>query len=80
MEEEPKPGRINFISCVKWVKKGVAKGLPEKVRLNKQELVRLINQTKADLQASEAANNEEGARMNMDDEFDLENYDQGNSK
>lgn len=80
MEEEPKPGRINFMSCVKWVKKGVAKGVPEKVRLNKQELVRLINQTKADLQASEAANNEVGARMNMDDEFDLENYDEGNNE
>ncbi|KAK5643710.1 hypothetical protein RI129_007555 [Pyrocoelia pectoralis] len=82
MEEEPKPGRINFISCVKWVKKGVAKGVPEKVRLNKQELVRLINQTKADLQAAETGEGDDAVttRMNTDDEFNLENYDEDNNQ
>lgn len=32
MEEDTQP-RINFIPCVKWVKRGVAKSDPEKVSL-----------------------------------------------
>ncbi|KAF5276887.1 hypothetical protein FQA39_LY06438 [Lamprigera yunnana] len=73
--EEPKPGRINFISCVKWVRQGVAKGNPEKVRLNKQELVRLINETKLELQTSGVAE-QQSSQMNVDDEFNLQGYDQ----
>jgi hypothetical protein len=31
MDNEDAPSSINFIPCVKWVKKGVAKQIPEKV-------------------------------------------------
>lgn len=77
MEQDQKPGRINFISCVKWVRRGLAKSNPEKVRLNKDELVRLINETRSELRASEDVSQAEAStRMNVDDEFNLENYDE----
>lgn len=41
---------INFIPCLKWVKRGVAKANPEKVQLTKEELVQIINDTKSKLQ------------------------------
>lgn len=31
MDNEDAPSSVNFIPCVKWVKKGVAKQIPEKV-------------------------------------------------
>lgn len=34
MEELETENKVNFITCVKWVKKGVGKSNPEKVLLN----------------------------------------------
>lgn len=42
--------KINFIACVNWVKKGVAKEVPEKVDLNKDELKRLIEEARQNVQ------------------------------
>ncbi|XP_067000824.2 periodic tryptophan protein 1 homolog [Anabrus simplex] len=40
---------INFVPCVKWVRKGVAKSNPEKVQLTEQELEEIIKQNKSEL-------------------------------
>ena len=37
---------INFIPCVAWVRRGVAKPEPERVKLTKEELIQVIKQTK----------------------------------
>lgn len=42
--------KINLISCVNWIKKGVAKEVPEKVDLNKDELKRLIEEARQNVQ------------------------------
>ena len=38
--------KINFIPCVTWVRRGVAKPEPERVKLTKEELLEVIQQTK----------------------------------
>jgi len=40
---------INFIPCLKWVQRGVAKSEPEKLKLTKEELAKIINKTQKDL-------------------------------
>ena len=45
-ELEPSDANINFIPCLTWVRRGVAKPEPEKVKLTKEELMDIINQTK----------------------------------
>ncbi|EFA02231.2 periodic tryptophan protein 1 homolog [Tribolium castaneum] len=74
MEENDTENRVNFITCVKWVKKGVAKSQPEKVQLSKAELVQVIKATKKKLRVT----NEENAQgeSSAQDEFNLENYDE----
>lgn len=47
MEEEDAVSNINFISCVQFIKRGVAKEKPDKVTLTKEELGRIISETKA---------------------------------
>lgn len=38
--------KINFVPCLKWVRRGVAKPEPERVKLTKEELLQVIKQTK----------------------------------
>ncbi|KAF2882098.1 hypothetical protein ILUMI_24101 [Ignelater luminosus] len=70
--------KVNFIPCVRWVKKGMAKCNPEKVQLNKEELVRIINQTKAGLRIAEAEDGGESSMVteNANDEYNFEKYDE----
>jgi hypothetical protein len=49
MEEVESENQVNFITCVKWVKKGAARDQPEKVQLSKAELVQVIKDTKEKL-------------------------------
>lgn len=46
---ENSENRINFIPCLTWVKRGIAKSNPEKVQLTKNELIEIINQTRSQL-------------------------------
>ena len=43
---EDNTSEIDFIPCLAWVRRGVAKPEPEKVKLSKEELMEIINQTK----------------------------------
>jgi len=49
MDLENTQNKINFIPCLTWVKRGVAKPDPERVKLTSEELTAVINQTKKDL-------------------------------
>lgn len=46
---ENSENKVNFIPCLQWVKKGVAKSNPEKVQLTKNELLEIIHQTRSQL-------------------------------
>lgn len=50
---------INFIPCVKWVKRGAAKSQPEKVKLTQEELAKIISKTQEDLTNVEAVEHTE---------------------
>jgi periodic tryptophan protein 1 len=79
MEEVESENQVNFITCVKWVKKGAARDQPEKVQLSKAELVQVIKDTKEKLRVT----NEESRQQessNQEDEFNFENYDEDDSK
>lgn len=80
MENEPE-NNVNFVPCVKWVKRGVANANPAKVQLSKSELVQIIKETKEKLSIT---NNQEngrgdapmGGQSSTADEYNFEDYDQ----
>ena len=45
-EEGGSDSKINFVPCVTWVRRGVAKPEPERVKLTQEELAAVISQTK----------------------------------
>ena len=51
--DEKSETNINFVPCVTWVRRGVAKPTPERVKLTAEELAEVINQAKKDLENSE---------------------------
>jgi len=67
-DDENERNEIDFVPCLAWVRRGVAKPEPEKVKLTKEELQQIILQTKGDLQDLEEEE-EEGENE------DLENKD-----
>merc|ERR1711970_331393 len=50
---------INFIPCVKWVKRGAAKSQPEKVKLTQEELAKIISKTQTNLTEVESGEHPE---------------------
>ncbi|KAL0895364.1 hypothetical protein ABMA27_011497 [Loxostege sticticalis] len=77
---------VSLVSCMHFVRRGVAKAVPEKIELTEKELEKIIKQTANDLRLTEAGDDvsdEEGEDSsrppdppaNPNDEFDFENYD-----
>ncbi|KAL0281215.1 UNVERIFIED_CONTAM: hypothetical protein PYX00_002270 [Menopon gallinae] len=83
MEEGDEPSSINFVPCIRWIRKGVAKQDPVKIELSKQELTELVKSTSNKLklgeqdEGSDEEENQKGNQvpMSIDDEYDMDNYD-----
>lgn len=60
---------MNFVPCIKWVKTGVAKSNPEKIKLSPEELRQLIVDEK------QQERDEEEDEGDEDDEYNMRNYD-----
>ncbi|XP_060076230.1 periodic tryptophan protein 1 homolog [Ylistrum balloti] len=50
---------MSIIPCLTWVKRGVAKNTPEKVKLDKEDLKRIIEETREELDEDEPADTSE---------------------
>lgn len=84
-------GRKNFISCLSWIKRGVAKSNPDRVQLTTEELRKLIEEEEQNIKrkssktdAENKGNDEEDASAINDDDddgvdvlakYDLDQYD-----
>ncbi|KAG7304235.1 hypothetical protein JYU34_011174 [Plutella xylostella] len=75
---------VSLISCMHFVRRGVAKAVPEKIELTEKELENIIKQTANDLRITEQGDDQSDDEdapeapprpVNPDDEFDFENYD-----
>ena len=66
-EETPKH---NFMPCLKFVKRGVAKSLPEKAKLTAQELETYLKENNLDPEEAEKAESEEEEEQDNDMEDD----------
>lgn len=65
---------MNFISCVKWVKKGASKPVPDKINFTEEELKNLISETQNE-NASNPTEKPEQRGTVSGDEFDFAQYD-----
>jgi len=76
MEDDEKSGsHINFIPCVTWVRRGVSKPVPERVKLSPEELAAVINQTKNDLAELENDSDTEDTKESVSDKKSSEKKD-----
>ena len=66
-EEQKSSGSVNFIPCLRFVRRGVAKANPERVKLDGEELAAVIQQTRKKI----------NDRDNDGDEDEEENDDKG---
>ncbi|KAK9875592.1 hypothetical protein WA026_009395 [Henosepilachna vigintioctopunctata] len=68
-DEAEAQNRINFIPCLKWVKKAVASTNPIKVQLSKKELVKIIKDTqvKLNIAKNESSGGEAADELNLSD-------------
>ena len=70
---------LNFIPCLKWVRRGAAKAVPEKVKLTQEELASVIEKTKQTIEDEADETAEEIIDDESDDitkKYDLDNYDE----
>nr|XP_023012005.1 periodic tryptophan protein 1 homolog [Leptinotarsa decemlineata] len=74
--EENSQSNINFVPCVRWVKRGVANANPAKVQLSKNELIQIINDTKNKLNVADNEDEVMEGEPSGTDEFNFENYDE----
>jgi len=73
LEEEANRGdRVNFIPCVAWVQRGVAKSNPDKVELSPEELAAIIEKTGGALEDMQMEEAEEGGADDDDDDYETE--------
>ncbi|KAJ8938215.1 hypothetical protein NQ314_011574 [Rhamnusium bicolor] len=76
--EEASQSNVNFVPCVRWVRRGVASANPVKVQLSKDELVQIVKDTKEKLLIT--ANGNDDTPMEEEpsgsDEYNFENYDE----
>ncbi|XP_054159225.1 periodic tryptophan protein 1 homolog [Oppia nitens] len=84
--------KINFVSVVHWIRQGVAKQVPNKIELTKDDLKRIIDEHKQLMPTDDEQNeeqmslsedsdeenngNEEDDEKRIVDKYDLENYDE----
>jgi len=77
LDLERTKARVNFIPCLAWVSRGVAKPVPERVKLTEEELASIIEQTKGDLNdlknAEEDGDVKEEESDNVDTKMAVEN-------
>ncbi|XP_059483126.1 periodic tryptophan protein 1 homolog isoform X2 [Neocloeon triangulifer] len=74
---------MNFVSCVSWVKKGAAKSLPDKIKLNDDELKEIVQEATSNLDDEDDESGEENEVVNSSnnsanptsDEFNFGDYD-----
>ncbi|KAL3882781.1 hypothetical protein ACJMK2_029088 [Sinanodonta woodiana] len=60
---------MNIVPCVKWIRRGVSKSVPDRVKLDKDELKRIIEETEERLEEGE---NEDEEEQEEDGELDEE--------
>ncbi|KAI8430324.1 hypothetical protein MSG28_000630 [Choristoneura fumiferana] len=82
---------VSLVSCMHFVRRGVAKAVPEKIELSEKELEKIIKQTANELrlteQGDDVSDDEDEAGpssarpppTNPNDEFDFEKYDEEDS-
>ena len=67
-EDKDPESNINFIPCLTWVSRGVAKTVPDRVKLTTEELSAVISQTKKDLaEIEDDSETEDGAATEQSD-------------
>ncbi|XP_042229193.1 periodic tryptophan protein 1 homolog [Homarus americanus] len=59
MEDGEGKERVSFITCAAWVPRGAAKANPEKVEISKEELARIIQETKGKVEELEEVEEDE---------------------
>merc|ERR1712088_521288 len=64
--EEYSGDGINFIPCIKFIQRGVAKSQPDKVKLTQEELAKIIEQTQGTINDLENEDEESDNEDNPD--------------
>ncbi|TRY73816.1 hypothetical protein TCAL_02578 [Tigriopus californicus] len=70
---------INFVPCLKWIRRGMAQAQPEKLKLSPEELAEVIAQTQAQITGMENQNQDEDDD-DVEDDQDDENEDEADDQ